>query len=74
MSSLGASKSPCKHSCDKCSSPGASNISIDGSDLSIRTNDININGNSYVNTPSPSSVASSTMHRSYKHRSSLKSK
>jgi hypothetical protein len=74
--SLNVSKSSCKHSYDKCLSPGASNVSHDESELSIRTNDVNINADSYVNTPSPSSIASiSTVDRPCKHRlSNLKSK
>jgi hypothetical protein len=73
MSSVTVSKSPCKHSCDKCLSPGTNNISLDEGDIAIRTSDININGNSYVNTPSPSSIEStSTNDPSFKHRSKRK--
>ena len=62
-----SSKTSCKHSCDKCLSPGVSNISLDESDLSVRTNDIA--SNSYANTPSPSSIEStSTIHRTSKSR------
>ncbi len=71
MSSVNISKTSCKHSCDKCLSPGTCNISLDESDLSVRTNDIN--GNSYVNTPSPSSIAStSTTDRPQKSRAKSK--
>jgi len=73
MSSINVSKSSCKHSCDKCLSPGTNNLSLDENDLPIRTNDININGNSYVNTPSPSSIAStSTNDPPFKYRSKRK--
>jgi hypothetical protein len=71
-----ASKTSCRRSCDKYVSSDASNISLDESDVSIPTNDINGRGNSYVNTPSPSSIAStSTIDNSFKYRpSSIKSK
>ncbi len=69
MSSLNASKSSRKRSGDKCLSLGASNIPLDENDLSIRANEISISGNSYVNTPSPSSIASSS---SFKNRSKSK--
>jgi hypothetical protein len=71
-----ASKSSCKRSSDRYVSSDASNISLDESDVSIPANDINARGNSYVNTPSPSSIAStSTIDNSFKYRpSTLKSK
>lgn len=68
--SIGISKASCKHSCEKCLSPSTGNFSLDESDASIRTTDMNINGNSYVNTPSPSSIASTSSNdRSFKYRS-----
>jgi hypothetical protein len=71
MASSGASKRSHKHSYEKCLSPGASNISLDESDVSVRTNDINMNANSYANTPSPSSITSnSTINHSFKYRRS----
>ncbi len=71
MSLINVSKSSCKHSCDKCLSPGTNNISLDENESPIRTNDIN--GNSYVNTPSPSSIAStSTNDPTFKYRSKRK--
>jgi hypothetical protein len=74
--SLRKSHSTCKQSCSKCRTCGTNNISLDTSRLSIRMNDTN----SYDNTPSPSSIEStSTIERSpkYRHRilsSTLKSK
>jgi hypothetical protein len=71
MASIGTSKTSCKHPCDKCLSPGASNIILDESDASSRTNDIKMNGNTYENTPSPSSIVStSTINHSFKYRRS----
>ena len=78
MASIGIRKShsPCKQSCNKYRSCGTSDISLDTSRLSIRMNDTN----SYENTPSPSSIAStSTTVQSpkFRHRilsSTLKSK
>jgi len=64
----------------KCRSCGANNTSNNDNRLSIRMSDISLNGNSYDNTPSPSSIASSiSAIRSpkYRHRissSTLKSK
>ncbi|CAF3625381.1 unnamed protein product [Adineta steineri] len=71
MSSIGVTKPMRKTSCDKFVSSNASNISLDGSDTFIRANDININSNSYANTPSPSSITTiSSIDRSFKYRSS----
>ncbi len=68
-----SSKTSCKHPYDKCLSPGVSNISLDGSHVSVRSNDIA--SNSYVNTPSPSSIESaSTVDRSSKSRPKSKQK
>jgi hypothetical protein len=68
-----SSKSSCKHPCDKCFSPGTNNISLEEGDLSARTNDIP--SNSYVNTPSPSSIEStSTIGRPSHSRSKSKQK
>jgi hypothetical protein len=58
MTSVGGRKShtSCKTFCNKSRSSGASNTSIDTSHLSIATNDTN----SYENTPSPLSFASTS--------------
>ncbi|CAF4300722.1 unnamed protein product [Rotaria sp. Silwood2] len=71
MASPGSSKVPRNYSPDKCMSSGASNISIDESEASIRVDDNNMNKNSYINSPSPSSSATiSTTDRSFQCRSS----
>ncbi|CAF1046328.1 unnamed protein product [Rotaria sp. Silwood1] len=71
MASSGSSKLPPNYSPDKCISSGASNISLDESEASIRVQDSNMNGDSYINTPSPSSSATaSTTDRSIQYHSS----
>jgi hypothetical protein len=76
MSTKSASISPRKHSCDKCFPCVTSNTSIDENDRPIPSNEMSIAGNSYVNSPSPSSIASTstTEHSMGNRSSSLKSK
>jgi hypothetical protein len=64
MSSINTSKSSGKHPCDKYHSPETGTIPLNENNLSIRPDGINVNGNSYVNTPSPSSIASSNSYKS----------
>ncbi|CAF4970941.1 unnamed protein product, partial [Rotaria sp. Silwood1] len=54
------SHSSCKHICSKCRSRDTENLSLDTSHLSIPITDANPTRNSYENTPSPSSNASTT--------------
>lgn len=52
MSSLTIPQSKCKRSCDTFATS-------DTNSLAFTTNDLSIHGNSYANTPSPSSTTSS---------------
>ncbi|CAF1563036.1 unnamed protein product [Rotaria magnacalcarata] len=51
----------CKHFCVKCRSHGTQDLSLDTTHLSIPITDANPTGNTYENTPSPSSNASTTI-------------
>lgn len=70
MSSINLPKSSYKHPYGKSVSPTSNNISHDESELSVRTNETPTPGNSYTNTPSPSSIASTSTinHRPRRHR------
>ncbi|CAF4099640.1 unnamed protein product [Rotaria socialis] len=72
MASAGPSKILGDYSTDKCISSGASNMSLDESNTSIPANNINMNqDDAYINSPSPSSTATtSTIDSPFKYRSS----
>ena len=69
MSSVDASKGTYNQSSEKFLPTGTNHTSPNASTSSTRTTEISINGNSYVNTPSPSSIASSsTMEHPLRYR------
>lgn len=60
MSSTDASKATYVHAPERFLSAGTNHTSPNESTASTRTTEISINGNSYVNAPSPSSITSSS--------------